>query len=186
MWTRVADMEIIRAIILTAIRGLANFEFQVESKQHHFFRRAYLKYMQVHFGEYVSIGREVYLRNRGSLRLGERCAIGSFTRIWNYAPIVIGDDFLSAGGLTINSATHDPINLESEGRPVTIGNRVWCGQNVTILGGVTIGDDVVIGACSLVMTDIPSNSIAVGVPAKVIKSLVREKQILHPLFQRSP
>ncbi|HEY9610735.1 hypothetical protein [Allocoleopsis sp.] len=59
-------------------------------------------------------------------------------------------------------------------RPIQIGNRVWCGINVTILAGVSIGDDVVIGAGSLVCKDIPSNSIAVGVPAKVIRPIVRD------------
>ena len=56
-----------------------------------------------------------------------------------------------------------------------IGNRVWCGVNVTILGGVTIGDDVVLGAGSVVVKDIPANCIAVGVPAQKIRDLNREK-----------
>lgn len=55
--------------------------------------------------------------------------------------------------------------------PVTIGNDVWIGGNVTILPGVTIGNNVVIGAGALVNKDIPDNSLAVGVPAKVIKEI---------------
>ena len=59
--------------------------------------------------------------------------------------------------------------LPSHGK-VKIGNNVWMGENVTILKGVTIGDNVIIGIGSIVTKDIPSNSIAVGVPAKVIGS----------------
>lgn len=57
--------------------------------------------------------------------------------------------------------------LPSHGR-VKIGNNVWLGENVTILKGVTIGDNVIIGIGSIVTKSIPSNSIAVGCPAKVI------------------
>jgi maltose O-acetyltransferase len=137
------------------------------------FLKRYLKLMQVRHGQVVTIGQGFYLRNRGNLVLGERCGIGSFSRIWNYNPITIGDDFLTAAGLTMNTATHDAVTLEPSGEQIRIGNRVWCGMNVTILAGVTIGDDVVLGAGSVVTTDIPANSIAVGVPAKKIKDLER-------------
>jgi acetyltransferase-like isoleucine patch superfamily enzyme len=55
--------------------------------------------------------------------------------------------------------------------PVTIGRRVWVGANVIILKGVSIGDDVVIGAGSVVAKDIPAGSIAVGNPARVVRTL---------------
>lgn len=57
--------------------------------------------------------------------------------------------------------------IPSHGK-VKIGNNVWLGENVSILKGVTIGDNVIIGYGSIVTKDIPSNSVAVGVPAKVI------------------
>lgn len=57
--------------------------------------------------------------------------------------------------------------IPSHGK-VKIGNNVWLGENVTILKGVTIGDNVIIGIGSIVTKDIPSNSVAVGVPAKVV------------------
>ena len=60
--------------------------------------------------------------------------------------------------------------LPSSGR-ITIGNNVAFGQNVMILKGVTIGDNCFIGAGSIVTKDIPSNSIAVGIPCKVICTL---------------
>lgn len=59
--------------------------------------------------------------------------------------------------------------LPSHGK-VKIGNNVWLGENVTILKGVTIGNNVIIGLGSVVTKDIPSNSVAVGIPAKVVGS----------------
>lgn len=56
-------------------------------------------------------------------------------------------------------------------KPITVGNNVWFGGNVIVLPGVTIGDNTIIGAGSVVTKDIPSNVIAVGNPCKVIKSI---------------
>lgn len=56
-------------------------------------------------------------------------------------------------------------------KPITIGNNVYLGYEAVILPGVTIGNNVVIGSRAVVTKDIPSNSVAVGIPAKVIKSL---------------
>lgn len=55
-------------------------------------------------------------------------------------------------------------------KPIVIGNNVYIGNNVIILPGVTIGNNVIIGAGAVVSKNIPSNSVAVGVPAKVIKT----------------
>jgi maltose O-acetyltransferase len=56
-------------------------------------------------------------------------------------------------------------------KPVTIGNNVWIGGSVTILPRVSIDDNVTIGAGSVVVGDIPPNTVAVGNPCKVIKNL---------------
>ena len=62
-------------------------------------------------------------------------------------------------------------------KPIRVGNDVWFSGGVKVLPGVTIGDNVVIGAGSVVVHDIPSNSVAVGDPARVIKTLppIQEK-----------
>lgn len=59
---------------------------------------------------------------------------------------------------------------------IKIGNNVFIGEDAMIMYGVTIGDNVVIGARSLVTRDIPNDSVAVGVPARVIKSLAEYKE----------
>ena len=56
-------------------------------------------------------------------------------------------------------------------KPVHIGKNVWIGSGSIVLGGVTIGDNAVIGAGSVVTKDIPENMIAVGSPARVIRSI---------------
>ena len=56
-------------------------------------------------------------------------------------------------------------------KPIKVGNNVWIGGNVCVMPGVTIGDNAVIGAGSVVNKDIPSNSVAVGNPCKVMKKI---------------
>ena len=60
--------------------------------------------------------------------------------------------------------------MKSKGE-IKIGNNVWIADKVTILGGVTIGDNVIIGAGSVVNNDVPSNCIVAGIPANIIKKL---------------
>lgn len=59
-------------------------------------------------------------------------------------------------------------------KPITIGNNVWFGGGVLVLPGVTIGDNTVIGAGSVVTKDIPSNSLAYGNPCRVIRKITKE------------
>ena len=136
-------------------------------------RRRELGVFGAKVGRELSIRRHFQIARYGSLSIGERAAFGDYTQLANYAAIEIGDDFLSAGNLIINTGTHDPRTLAPGANPVRIGHRVWCGIGVTVLGGVSIGDDVVIGAGAVVTRDIPSGSVAAGVPAKVIRHLDR-------------
>ena len=56
-------------------------------------------------------------------------------------------------------------------KPIKIGNNVWICGNVTVLPGVSIGDNSIIGAGSVVSKDIPSNVLALGIPCRVIKNI---------------
>ena len=87
--------------------------------------------------------------------------------------IEIGDDVTLAPRVHIlchDASTKTFMNYTKIGN-VTIGNRVFIGAESVVLPGVTIGDDVVIGANSTVTHDIPTNSVAVGSPARVICTL---------------
>ena len=88
--------------------------------------------------------------------------------IGNNVHITDGAKFLTHDGGTLLYRKIVP-DLEIT-KPITIGNDVYIGNNVILLPGVSIGNNVVIGAGAVVTKNIPSNSVAVGVPAKVIKS----------------
>lgn len=86
--------------------------------------------------------------------------------------VTIGDNVVLGNGSVI--VTHCPISFyNGHSVAITIGNNVYIGACCLILPGVTIGDDVVIGAGSVVSRDIPSGSIAAGNPCAVIKPLSR-------------
>nr|WP_282673947.1 DapH/DapD/GlmU-related protein [Lactococcus cremoris] len=61
-------------------------------------------------------------------------------------------------------------------KPITVGNQVWLGANVSLLPGVTIGDNCIIGAGSVVTKDIPANVVAAGNPCQVIRTIRIEDQ----------
>ena len=83
----------------------------------------------------------------------------------------MGDNVWVGPGVGIVSADHDLSNYEAHkpSTPIHIGSNVWIGMNTVILAGVTIGDNVAIGAGSIVTKDIPANSIAAGVPCRVLR-----------------
>lgn len=92
------------------------------------------------------------------------------------ADIFIGDNVMIAPHVVIATGTH-PVCPELRAEeyqynlPVHIGNRVWIGANSVILPGVTIGDNTVIGAGSVVTKDIPSGVVAVGSPCRVMREI---------------
>jgi acetyltransferase-like isoleucine patch superfamily enzyme len=110
-----------------------------------------------------------------NLSLGRYVTIGAGSRIVAWGKVTIGDDFMASDLLNVNSGLHDPVTLAPGVAPISIGDRVWCGTRVTICAGVEIGDDVVIGAGSVVTKSLPANSVAYGVPAKPVRPLERRE-----------
>lgn len=116
------------------------------------------------------------------LNIGKNVQINDYVHIGVATGVTIGDNTLIASKVFISDHNHGnykgnnqsdpmekPISRILKSANVTIGSNVWIGEFVSILPGVTIGDGVIIGAMSVVSKDIPSNTIAVGIPAKVIK-----------------
>ncbi|UJW28181.1 sugar O-acetyltransferase [Saccharothrix sp. AJ9571] len=93
------------------------------------------------------------------------------------APIRIGDDVSIGPRAQLLTALHPMEDHEARRRrwesaaPITIGNNVWFGGGVTVCAGVTVGDDTVVGAGSVVTRDLPSKVFAAGNPARVIRTL---------------
>ena len=93
--------------------------------------------------------------------------------------ITIGDDVMLGPKVALYTANH-PIDPQvrslrhDHGIPITIGNKVWIGGSSVVLGGVTIGDNTVIGAGSVVTHDIPANVVAAGNPCRVIRPITQE------------
>lgn len=114
---------------------------------------------------------------------GSNCHIGDNVHIAAANRIEIGDDCLFASRIFISDLNHGSYGPENSSSPATppndrpltsspivIGPRVWIGENVSVLSGVTIGEGCVIGSNSVITHDVPPNSIAVGSPARVIKT----------------
>lgn len=140
-----------------------------------FWRRRELRTLGVRFGRVLSV--RDHFHASGAIEFGERVALGPYVQISACSPVTIGDDFLSAGNLIINTGSHDLETLEPLSAPIRIGKRVWCGVHATILGGTEIGDDVVVAAGAVVRGHIPSGTLVGGVPARVLKTIDRSQML---------
>lgn len=143
----------------------------------------------IKFGSGLTTGVNVRLdafRSGGAtpiLYIGCNVQINDSVHIGAIEQVVIGDNVLIASRVFISDHNHGdyqatdylsapeipPIKRPLSSLPVYIGNNVWIGEQVCILPGVSIGEGSIIGANAVVTKDIPSNSIAVGNPARVIR-----------------
>jgi acetyltransferase-like isoleucine patch superfamily enzyme len=108
----------------------------------------------------------------GAIRLGRQVWINDGSNLYALTSIVIGDHTMIGDQVTIYDASchHVSPDRPPVAQPVSIGRNVWIGSRAMILPGVVIGDHAVIGAGAIVTKSIPARSIAVGNPAKVIKT----------------
>jgi acetyltransferase-like isoleucine patch superfamily enzyme len=129
----------------------------------------------------VYIGRNtiIYCKN-GNIRIGRGTNISANCEIFSSNDLTIGPGtvigaysyFLSGGEYNVHSPTPfaEQSGMETKG-PLTIGSNCWFGARVTVLDAATVGDHCVLGAGSVVNKPIQPNTVAVGVPARAIKSL---------------
>lgn len=109
-----------------------------------------------------------------NITLGKRVFINSGCRFQDQGGISIGDDCLIGHNAVLATLNHDLApsrRADMHPAPITLGRNVWLGSNVTVLPGVSIGDDSVVAAGAVVTKDIPRRSLAVGAPARVIRSI---------------
>lgn len=145
------------------------------------------------FGNNARVNQPVYVDYGYNIHLGNNSFINIHCTLLDTAPITIGECTMIGPDVKIYTAVHaldgserfwqEPDGIaavKTQARPVHIGDYVWIGGGSIILPGVTIGNDVVIGAGSVVTESIPDNAIACGNPCKILKWNMSADQMDHP------
>jgi len=132
----------------------------------------------------AGIGEETFIRSPFYCDYGDGITIGSRTFV-NFnctmldgAPITVGDECLLASGVQLITATHpvDPAPRRKaieQALPVTVADGVWLGAGAIVCPGVSIGENTVVGAGSVVTRDLPAGVVAYGNPARVAREIDR-------------
>lgn len=126
----------------------------------------------------IILNDDVMLYAKGNLTIGKNFGINRYSRIIAHDEISIGNNVTIGQMVSILDHNHkyemtqDVLTFDGyETKKTSIGNNVWIADKCTILKGVTIGDNVVVGANAVVYKDIPSNCVVGGNPLKVLKEL---------------
>lgn len=121
---------------------------------------------------------DVMLYAKGKIQIGRQFCINRYSRIVAHEHIRIGDQVTIGQGVAILDHDHKYEmtggKLDLDGyttEAIRLGNNIWIGDKCTILKGVTVGNNVVIGAHTLIHKDVPSNVVVGGVPFKILKNL---------------
>ena len=142
-----------------------------------------------------SVGENAWIESPFNCDYGYNITIGDnfYTNtnctILDCAKVTIGNNVLIGPNVSLYTPNHAiDAGERKEGYevslPINIGDNVWIGGSVTIVPGVTIGDNTIIGAGSVVTKDIPSNVIAAGVPCRVIRSITENDKIGFKGFRK--
>lgn len=109
------------------------------------------------------------------IRVGRKVIINQCCTIYDLGGVDIADLVMIGPNVSIITAGHPLAPSERracvEAKPIVIERNVWLAAGVTVIGGVTIGENSVVGAGSVVTRDVPANAFVAGAPAKVIRSL---------------
>ncbi len=140
---------------------------------------------------FASIGKGCYFEpplnsswGCSHVHFGNYCYANFNLTLVDDAEIFVGDCVKFGPNCILVTANH-PLSAKVRNKglqynlPIHIGNNCWFGCNVIVLSGVNVGDNCVIGAGSIVTKDIPSNSLALGAPAKVIRSITAEDDKIY-------
>ena len=139
-------------------------------------RLALLRELLGSLGEGTEIRPPLYCDYGYQTNVGARAFINFGVVLLDVATITIGDDVQVGPNVQFLTPTH-PVEAEPRrakweaARPITVADNVWLGGGVIVCPGVSIGENTVVGAGAVVVRDLPANVVAVGNPARVIRSL---------------
>ena len=141
-------------------------------------------YGRLILGRWVHIGSGNSIRcHEGTLRIGDKCVFGKDNTVNGYLDIEFGAATIVADWVYVCDFDHVfadvTVPIKDQGivkTPVRIGPDVWLGTKVTVLRGVTIGPGCVVAANAVVNKDLPPYSVAVGVPARVVRDRVADHE----------
>ncbi len=121
-------------------------------------------------------------QGQGEITIGNYCLISPGVRISAARSVHIGDNCMLAANVYVSDSdwhhVYNRIRPFRCTKPVALEDNVWLGESVMVLKGVTIGENSVIGAGSVVTKDIPANVVAAGNPARVIKKINPQRRML--------
>jgi acetyltransferase-like isoleucine patch superfamily enzyme len=133
---------------------------------------------RIEFGRNVRFMRDFTAHFAGHVVIGDSVFFNRGCHVVVHERLVIGAHCLFGEGVSIHDENHrigrDATPIARRGfstAPIHIGRNVWVGARVTILQGVSIGDNAVIGAGAVVTHDIPANALALGIPAHVARTI---------------
>ena len=132
----------------------------------------------IQVGNGVFLGRGTILSCKdGDITLGDHVNIGFHSEIFSGSSVTVGRHglfaaytYLVGGGHEFARADVPVLEQERRSRGITLGEDVWLGAGAKVMDGVTIGDHVVVGAGAVVTDDLPAGVVALGVPARVVRS----------------
>lgn len=139
-------------------------------------RRRLLEELLGSIGAGTEIRPPLYVDYGSHVHIGARCFCNYGLVAADVAAIVIGDDVQIGPHVQLLTPTHpvEPAPRRAKwesAKPITIGDNVWLGGGTIVLPGVTIAENTVVGAGAVVTSDLPANVVAVGNPARVIRTL---------------
>jgi acetyltransferase-like isoleucine patch superfamily enzyme len=131
----------------------------------------------VTLGRWAWLGHGCKVRaHEGQVSIGAKSVLGQECTISAYQSVSIGRECIIADRVMMIDFDHGMVEVERpirmQGiykRDVSVGHNVWIGYGACVLRGVTVGDNAVIGTSSVVTTDVPSNAVVGGIPAKLIR-----------------
>ena len=127
-------------------------------------------------GESSRLNAPIFVNIAKNVKIGKNVVIMNGFQCMSAGGLVIEDGVMISLNCTIATNNHDVYDRAViTCKPVRIKKNAWLGVNVTILPGVTIGENAVVGAGAVVTKDVPDNAVVVGTPAKIIKYLDADK-----------